>query len=133
MPLQKSVTVQNSMLDALETAIGTSPFLQIRTGVPPANCAAADTGTLLMELALPADWLANAASGIKGRNGTWTGTGIAAGVAAHFRIKNNAKTATHLQGTVAQSSGGDLNLDNTNIAVGQVLNITTFNIDDGND
>jgi len=32
------------------------------TGAPPANCAAADSGTLLVEIPLPADWMTDAAN-----------------------------------------------------------------------
>ena len=51
----------------------------MRTGAPPANCAAPDTGTLLCEIALPADWMAASAAGVKAKSGTWQGIGVAAG------------------------------------------------------
>jgi hypothetical protein len=60
MTVQQSVTVRNAKLDAVETAIGVSPVLKIRTGAPPANCAAADTGTVLATCTLPSDWMAAA-------------------------------------------------------------------------
>ena len=46
----------------------------VRTGAPPANCAAPDTGTLLCEIALPADWMAASAAGVKAKSGTWQGS-----------------------------------------------------------
>jgi len=49
MAVQLSVTARNARLDAIETAVGTSPILRIRTGAAPANCAAADAGTVLAE------------------------------------------------------------------------------------
>lgn len=77
MSLQLSTTVRNAQADAVKTAIGTSPKLQIRTGAPTANCAAADSGTLLCEITLPSNWMADASSGTKGLAGTWSGTGHA--------------------------------------------------------
>lgn len=65
MALKYSVTVRNARLDAIETTIGTSAILKIRTGAPPANCAAADSGTVLSTVNLPSDWMAAAASGEK--------------------------------------------------------------------
>ncbi|MFN8996143.1 MAG: hypothetical protein ACK5X3_21090, partial [Pseudomonadota bacterium] len=65
MSFQFDVASRNAALDAIETTVGVSPTLEIRSGAPPANCASADTGTVLATLALPADWLANAASGSK--------------------------------------------------------------------
>jgi hypothetical protein len=41
MALQYSVTVRNARLDVVESTIGVSAILKIRTGAAPANCAAA--------------------------------------------------------------------------------------------
>jgi hypothetical protein len=84
MAIQLSTAVRNAMLDAYETTVGTSPKMRILTGAAPANCAAAQTGTLLAELTLPSDWAANAASGAKGLAGSWSGAVTVAGTAAHF-------------------------------------------------
>jgi hypothetical protein len=102
MALQRSVAVNNARLDQVETTIGTAPVLQLRTGAPPANCAAADTGTLLCSITLPSDWMSAAASAVKAKLGTWSGTGAAAGAPAHYRIKDSSLTTTHEQGTVKQ-------------------------------
>lgn len=130
--MQLSVAVRNGRLDSIETVIGASPTLEIRSGAAPANCAAADTGTLLASMALPADWMAAAAAGAKAKSGTWEDLAAdAAGVAGHFRIKAGA--TCHIQGSVtASGGGGDLQLVNTNIAVGQSVTITAFTITDGN-
>ena len=59
--MQYSETVRNDKLDAIETTIGTSPTLEIRSGAAPASCADADSGTLLASLPLPwdRDWETN--------------------------------------------------------------------------
>lgn len=134
MTVQLSVTARNARLDAIETAIGASAIMKIRTGAQPANCAAADSGTTLATLNLPADWMAAAASGQKAMSGTWEDTsGDADGAAAHFRIYANDGTTCHLQGSVtATGGGGDLTLNNVNIATGQPVTITGFTLTDGN-
>lgn len=133
MAIQLSVLARNARLDAIETTAGASAKLQLRTGVQPADCAAAATGTLLAELALPIDYLAAAGAGSKAKAGTWSGTGAAAGAAAHFRIVDNVGTTCHLQGTVtATGGGGDMTLDNTSIAVSQAVTINTFTLTDAN-
>ncbi len=133
MALQMSTAVRDAMANQIESTVGSSPKLQIRTGSPPANCAAADTGTLLVEMTLPADWLSAASGGTVSKLGTWQANAVAGGTAGHFRIKNSAGTVTHLQGTVtATGGGGDLTLDNTNIANGQTVTITAFDITQGN-
>lgn len=132
MPHQFSDAVRSARADAYESTIGAAPRLQIRTGAPPANCAAADTGTLLCEITLPSDWLTTASAGSKSLAGTWAGTGAAAGSAAHFRIKNSAGAVTHHQGTVtATGGGGDMTLNNVVIASGQAVSVTAFNWTEG--
>lgn len=133
MAVQLSVAVRNAMLDQIETTIGTTPYLDLRTGAQPADCSQADAGTELEHMALPSDWLAAASSGSKAKNGTWTGTADAAGTAAHFRIKETTDTTCHMQGSItATSGGGDMELDNTTIAIGQTITVSTFTITAGN-
>lgn len=133
MSLQLSVAARNAGLDAYETAVGVSAKLNIYSGSPPANCAAADTGTLLATLSLPSDWMANASGGSKGLAGSWTGTGSAAGTAGYFRIKDSTNTTCHMQGTVTLTGGGgDMTMDNTNIASGQSITVNSFNLTAGN-
>lgn len=127
MALQFSGTYRDALLDQFESTVGTSAKLYIRTGAQPANCAAADSGTLIATLSLPSDWMAAASSGSKAKNGTWSGTASAAGTAAHFRIKDSGGTTCHMQGSVGQGSG-DLSLDNTSIANGQTITISTFTL-----
>jgi hypothetical protein len=133
MTLQYSVAVNNARLDAFESTAGTSAKLRIYTGTVPANCAAAATGTLLVEMALPSDWMAAASAGVKAKSGTWSGTGAAAGTAGYFRIVDTAGTTTHAQGTATiTGGGGDMILDNTSIAVSQVVTVNSFSLTTGN-
>ena len=134
MALQFSAAVRNARLDAIETAIGTSAVLKIRTGSAPADVATADSGTVLATLSLPSDWMAAAASGSKAKSGTWQDASAdATGTAAHFRLYASDGTTAHLQGTVtATSGGGDMEVDNTSFAAGQSFTVTTFTLTDGN-
>ena len=132
MAIQLSDLVRNARLDAIETTIGTSAILRIRTLAQPANCAAADVGVILAEMTLVSDWMNAAATGQKTKLGTWQDPAAnAAGTAAHFRLYNSGGTICGLQGSVGQGSG-DLSLDNTNISVGQQVTINTFTLTDGN-
>jgi hypothetical protein len=134
MSIQLSITARNARLDAIETTLGTAPILTIRTGAAPANCAAANSGTVLATLTLPSDWMAAASAGAKAMSGTWQDTSAdAAGTAAHFRIHDSGGTTCHLQGTVtATGGGGDMTLDNVVIAATQSVTITSFTLTDGN-
>lgn len=130
MALQFSVAVRNAQLDALETVIGASAVLKIRSGSAPANCATADSGTVLATMSLPSDWMAAASSGAKAKSGTWEDTSAdATGTAAHFRLYASDGTTCHAQGTVtATGGGGDLTLSTTSIVSGQPVTITGFTI-----
>jgi hypothetical protein len=134
MAVQLSVAVRNARLDAIETNIGTSAILRIRSGAPPATCATADSGTVLATLNLPSDWMAAAASGSKALSGTWQDLSAdAAGTAGHFRIYDSGGTVCGIQGTVtATGGGGDMTLDNTSIASAQQVTITSFTLTDAN-
>src|SRR6185295_19251964 len=123
-PAQRSVAVRNAQGDAFEATIGTDAKLEIRTGAKPANCAAAATGTQLVLMNLPTDWLANAAAGVKAKAGTWSGTAIAAGTAGYYRILDNAGTTCHEQGLIG--TGEPMEIDNAVIAIGQTVTVTAY-------
>lgn len=134
MAIQYSVPVNNARLDAIETDIGASAILKIRTGAKPANCAAADAGAVLATVNLPADWMAAAAAASKAKSGTWEDLSAdAAGIAAHFRVYDSGGATCHIQGTVTISGGGgDMTVDNDNFAAGQKFTVTGFTINAGN-
>jgi hypothetical protein len=130
MAVQNSEAVRNAELDARETAMGTAPTLEIRTGPPPATTASADSGSVLVTITLPSDWMAAASAGSKAKSGTWQATASATGTAGHYRIKQGA--TCHEQGTVSQRAAdggsGDLKLDQATagIVAGQTVTIGTF-------
>ena len=134
MTLQYSVTVRNAQLDAFETAIGASAVLKIWTGSPPANCAAADSGTALAVLNLPSDWMAAASSGSKAKSGTWEDLSADnTGTAGHWRLYASDGTTCHAQGTITVTGGGgDMTLNSTSVSSGQTVTVTGFTITAGN-
>lgn len=132
MSLQYSVSLRNAQLDQIEVIGGTSAILRIYSGTIPADVAAAITGTLLAQLDLPSDWMAAAASGSVAKAGTWQDAAAnATGTATHFRLWKSDGTTGILQGTCGIGTG-DLQLDNTSLAVGQQVTVTSFAITAGN-
>jgi hypothetical protein len=137
MTLKYSVGVNSARLDAIESTIGASAKLRVYTGSEPAIGAAA-TGTLLVEMALPADWMAAAGGAApataKAKLGTWSGTAVAAGTVGYFRVVPSAAAAGaagDMQGTCA-ASGADMNFDNAVIAISQVVTVNTYTLTAGN-
>lgn len=131
---QLSTAVRNARLDAIETTIGASAILRIRSGAMPANCGSADSGTVIATVNLPADWMANAASGSKAMSGTWQDLAAdAAGTCGHFRIYDTTGTTCHWQGDItATGGGGAMEVNNTVVALNQQFTITSFSATEGN-
>ena len=128
MALKISDDLANAMLDAMETLIGTAAKFQVWSGTVPTDESAAPGGTKLVEMTLPSDWLANANAGVKSKAGTWSGTGLAAGTATFFRLCTSAGTSKFQGSLTATGGGGDATIDNTNIASGQTVTVTSFSV-----
>lgn len=131
MAIQLSTTARTAMAAAIETTIGTAPILRIRTGSPPANCAASRTGTILAAMTLPSDW-ATSSSGALTLSGTWDDSSAdATGDAGHFEIMDSTATTCHAQGTVSASGGGgDMELSQATVGIvsGQRVYVSAFTI-----
>lgn len=134
MTIQLSVETRNARLAAYEATIGTSPLLRMYSGAPPANTAAAATGTLLVEMTLPSDWLTAPSAGAVSKSGTWQDLAAnAGGTLGYYRILNSAGTLCHEQGTItATGGGGDMEVDNTSVAVNQQVTVTAFSRTEAN-
>lgn len=137
MAVQYSTGFRNDRLDALETRTGAEAVLTIWSGSVPANCSVANSGTLLVSMLLPTDYMATATSGTKSKSGTWQDTAAdASGIAGHFRLFANSTTNSGecvLQGNCTSvGGGGDMELDNISISSGQQVTVTSFIITAGN-
>lgn len=131
MAIQLSTDVRNARLDQIETTCGTSAVMRIFTGSPPANCAAADSGTILATVNLPSDWMSAASGGSKSKSGTWEELSADnTGTAGHFRIYNTGVTICHIQGTVGTSSS-DMIVNSVLFTAGQSFIVNTFTLTDG--
>jgi hypothetical protein len=132
MTVQLSTNARNGLLDAIETELitGGAPVLKIRSGAPPANCAAADSGTVGATMSLPADPFGAAAAGVKSKSGTWEDASADASITAgHFRLYKNDGTTCVFQGTVTGiGGGGDMEIQNVSINAGQAVTVTQFDI-----
>jgi hypothetical protein len=118
----------NTILDAIETAYGTSCTMKIRSGARPTHTADASTGDVLATIALGSDWMAAASGGSKAKSGTWSDTSADfSGTAAHYEIVASNGTTINERGSVTVTGGGgDLTLDSVSITAGQVVTISSF-------
>ena len=132
--MKLSTTVRNAMLDAIETAVGASAIIKIRTGAAPAAIGDASTGTVLSTINLPSDYLAAAASGVKSKIGTWEDASAdATGTAGHFELCASDGTTVHARGDITNTAGaGPMKLNNLSIASGQPVTVVSFALTAGN-
>ena len=109
MTIQMSVALANARANLYDTYItsGTLCF-KVFTGSLPANCAAADTGTMLGQGPIDSGWLANAANGIASFSFlgfVGTNANITPGNIGYFRMYASDNTTCHLQGTATAYPG----------------------------
>lgn len=116
----------NYYLDQLyDNKFPAGSLLQFRSGAP-AGADNAAGGSLGAEITLPATPWAAASAKSKAKSGTWSVAATGTITIAHYRLKNSGDTERE-EGTVtATGGGGDLTVDNTSLATGQTVTVTTF-------
>lgn len=129
---QYPADLRDARNDQIETALGASPICELRSGAAPANCAAADSGTLIASMTLPVDPFAASSGGVKAKQGTWEDL-IAnnTGIIGHYRLKTNGGVCK-MQGPASEAGGGgEVIVDNADVNAGQSVTITAFTITAG--
>ena len=125
--LKYSNGTRNAQQQGLITYAGSGSIIHIYSGSQPANAnTAISTQTLLVSLVVSGSFGTDS-------NGTITlssvanGTAVATGTAQFFRITQSDNSTVVMDGSVG-TSGCDMNLDNTSIATGQTVTITSGTI-----
>lgn len=134
MAITYTTAYRNAVGDSGADAVFNSGKVQIWSGAAP-GANAAPTGTKLWEINLPADAFAAAAAGAKAKNGAWSAAAIAAGTMGYLRIISSTDTGAatqnepRIEGSItATGGGGDWTFDNTNVANGQTVTISTTSL-----
>ena len=126
-----AAALSNAQLDLITSQVGGSCLIEIYDGTQPAGPATGITTQHKLVTLTGNSTFAPAASGkVLTLNSITSGTGIYTGTAAWFRVKTSGGTAL-VDGTVG-TSGADMNLVNTSIAVDQVVGITAFTVTNPN-
>lgn len=126
MAFQYGVTLRTNQVAAIQSSVGASGVLKIFSGAEPSTCATADPTGLLATITLPATFLTSA-NGVTTIAGTWSVAASATGTAACFRIYDGSAVC-HVQGNTTS----DLVLNNTSIASGQTVTVSSFSVTAGN-
>jgi hypothetical protein len=133
--LKYSAALKNAQQNAITSTLGANAVLEIYSGSQPANPdTAISSQVLLASLTCNATFAPAASGGVLTLNAIANGTGTAGAgggtVATWYRLKTSGGTA-HIDGTVG-ISGADLNLNNTNIATGQTVSISSSTYSNAN-
>jgi hypothetical protein len=115
-----------TMKDQLDAAGGGVATLDIRSGARPADCAAADSGTLLGTCTFSDAIGTISGAVITAASITGDSSADATGTAGHFRIKNAAGACVAQGDVTVTGGGGDLTLSSTSIVAGGQITITGF-------
>ncbi len=125
---QLDTTLRTAMAQAFADALA-GGSMKLFSGSLPANCAASDPATTLATGSLPAT-AATASAGVAAKAGTWSftgGAGAGGGTTATVYRLYRSGGACVAQGTVTiTAGGGDMTIDNPNIANGQTGAVATF-------
>lgn len=122
--LKYSAVLKAAQMNALTTVLGNGAQLLVFAGTQPATPDTASTGsTLLATLACGTPFAAATTTGVLTLSAITGANAVAAGTAAWYRLTTAAGTA-HADGAIG-TSVSDLNLTNTNIAVGQAVSVTS--------
>ena len=125
--------IADAVVDRLDGGAAAG-IVRIYTGSQPADADSAATGTLLVEIDLNDPAFGAAAAGVATADVSPQPTGVAgaAGTAGWFRALDSDGvdiTDNVIDGSVtATGGGGDMEINNTSIAVGQDVNITAWTV-----
>jgi hypothetical protein len=129
MAIQYSTTHRTNAMTQLVTDVGTSCVIKIWTGSPPATCATADSGVLLVTFAGNAAQFGTASAAVLTVSAIANATAGNTGTAGYFRVYPTAATTTNavIQGLCA-ASASDMNLTSTSITSGQTCVFTSMTV-----
>jgi hypothetical protein len=137
MALSYQDAVRNTRLNAITTALSTTAYLEVFTGAPAGKTGGtfnADPGTKLASLACSNPVAGSASAGLLTFSSITSGTGLASGTPASFRLKTAASgspSTVIVEGDAAVGSGS-LNFASA-ISNGGTVSISSATITEGND
>jgi len=118
----------NAIVDLIDGGAGAGTC-GIRTGAPPANVAAADTGTLLGTCTFSDPAFGASAAGVATASAITSDTSAdASGDAGYFRVYDSDALAV-FQGTAGEAGDTpDMTFDNKTIVAGGTIAISSFSV-----
>lgn len=130
--LKYAVALKNQKLDQITSKVGNAGLLRLYDGAQPASPdAAVTTQNKIAELTCGTPFGAASAGGVLTAGAVSSAAALMAGTPTWFRLCTSAGVAI-VDGTVGMSGTFDLVLDNTNIASGQNVAVSSLTITSAN-
>ena len=128
MATEINIALANLQADSVGADLN-SGFIDIYDGTQPADPSDPPDGTLLVSCALNSDAYGAASGGIAAKNGTVSGVAVANGTAVYAQQRNAANTRWMYEPVVmAAPAAGVVSLDNTTIAINDVVTVTVSTV-----
>ena len=124
MAKRANTAIKNSTTDNLAANFNAGK-LRGYTGTQPASGDDAMNGTMLFEITLPNPAFGAASGGVASKAGTWQVSAVAAGVVQSARMLSGDLAKSIDYAVTITGGGGDMEVQNTNIANGQQVTVTT--------
>jgi len=121
------VAIEEAALDEINAALGSAAIINFRTGSVESATTDADSGSLVVTNAMDDPAFGAVSTHVSQANPVTPGTATGSGTLGHFRVKNAGGTVI-FQGTVAETSGGDINFDNNAFTIGDTSTMDFLSI-----
>jgi hypothetical protein len=129
MTIQMHPLLRNNVVAQIELTTGPNARVQLRTEDQPDDCVADDVGILLVEFLLGANWSDQVDGALIFTSMPVMSLGLETGIAAHYRLKDEAGVLCTMQGSVTVTGGdGDMTVDATETDLDQPVWITGWKI-----
>lgn len=115
----------DAVVDRIDAGAGAGT-LKIYSGTQPADADDAEAGSLLVTITLGDPAYGASAAGSAALSGTPSAAASGTGTAGWFRVEDSTGANVFDGSVTGTGGGGDLELDNTSIASGQTVTITSL-------
>lgn len=124
-----AVTVMmQALADEYDAGTNTMKCYTVGSGIPGDADTAISDQTLLVTISLPTPAFGTASAGAVSKTGTWSGTCVATGTAAFYRLEDGT-TGTTVQGTIGLTAGTfDLEFADITWSTDGTVTIDTFTL-----
>lgn len=115
--------VADAVLDTFGDIFPAGSSLELRDGAP---SGLESVGNVLVRFTVPDNGWSPSQGGVKDLMGLWQAVALAGGTAGHYRFTSPDGRYIEVGTVSGKGGGGDLQIDNVNVARGQAVTLNRF-------